>query len=75
MEREDRTETVDQGIRTSREVSVMDRIEGKDRIGMTIEMTTEMIIVMTIEMIDSKVPETEDTETINRKVWCRGLKN
>ena len=57
----------------------MDRIEGKDKIAMiieiTIEMTIEMIIVMTIEMIDSKVPETEDTEIINRKVWCRGLKN
>jgi hypothetical protein len=53
----------------------MDRIEGKDRIVMTIEMTIEMIIVMTIGMINSKIPETEVTKTISRKVWCRGLKN
>ena len=61
--------------RINREVSVMDRIGGRDIIEMTIEMTIGMTTVMTIGMTDSKVTEREVTKIMSGKVWCRGLKN
>jgi hypothetical protein len=71
MERRDRMETVEEGFKTNREVSEMDRIGVRN----FIEMTIGMNIVMTTEMIGSKVTEKEVIKTMKGKVWYRGLKN
>jgi len=69
MERRDRTETVEEGFKTNREVSGMDRIGVRDFIGMTIGMIIGTTIVMTTETTGSRVTEKEVIKTMRGKVW------
>ena len=58
-------ETVEEGFKTNREVSGMDRIGVRDFIGMTIGM----IIVMITKTTGSRVTEKEVIRTMRGKVW------